>query len=165
MLVVATNQPEQFDWAVNDRLHELVKFDLPSLFLPYFFPSSKIKYLNSDDLERERILLQYFFEFIAEPATSGSRRQRLKLADFDWVKKVKAIVPQTKGMSGRELSNMVLGWQVKILSNNFLPKKNKKNNSATKIKKILSQKLRKKNNTATKINIFLDKKFEKKKLN
>jgi ATPase family AAA domain-containing protein 3A/B len=29
MLVVASNQPEQFDWAVNDRLDELVEFDLP----------------------------------------------------------------------------------------------------------------------------------------
>lgn len=95
MLVVASNQPEQFDWAVNDRLHELVKFDLPG------------------DLERERILLQYFWEFIADPATSGSRKQRLKLAEFDWIKKVKEITPLTKGMSGRELSNMMLGIQAK----------------------------------------------------
>uniref|UniRef100_A0A914Z179 AAA+ ATPase domain-containing protein n=1 Tax=Panagrolaimus superbus TaxID=310955 RepID=A0A914Z179_9BILA len=28
MLIVASNQPEQFDWAVNDRLDELVEFDL-----------------------------------------------------------------------------------------------------------------------------------------
>lgn len=32
MLVVASNQPEQFDWAVNDRLDELVKFNLPGKF-------------------------------------------------------------------------------------------------------------------------------------
>jgi ATPase family AAA domain-containing protein 3A/B len=29
MLAVASNQPEQFDWAVNDRLDELIEFDLP----------------------------------------------------------------------------------------------------------------------------------------
>lgn len=29
MLIVASNQPEQFDWAINDRLDELIKFDLP----------------------------------------------------------------------------------------------------------------------------------------
>uniref|UniRef100_A0A914QS06 ATPase AAA-type core domain-containing protein n=1 Tax=Panagrolaimus davidi TaxID=227884 RepID=A0A914QS06_9BILA len=29
MLIVASNQPEQFHWAVNDRLDELVEFDLP----------------------------------------------------------------------------------------------------------------------------------------
>jgi ATPase family AAA domain-containing protein 3A/B len=32
MLVVASNQPEQFDWAVNDRMDELVEFELPGKF-------------------------------------------------------------------------------------------------------------------------------------
>uniref|UniRef100_A0A914LGX8 AAA+ ATPase domain-containing protein n=1 Tax=Meloidogyne incognita TaxID=6306 RepID=A0A914LGX8_MELIC len=93
MLVVASNQPEQFDWAVNDRLDELVEFDLPG------------------DIERERLLLQYFKEYIADPATSGSRRQRLKLGNFEWIPKMKEIAEKTKGMSGRELSKLVFGWQ------------------------------------------------------
>ncbi|KAI1722748.1 ATPase family associated with various cellular activities (AAA) domain-containing protein [Ditylenchus destructor] len=93
MLIVASNQPEQFDWAVNDRLDEMVEFILPG------------------DQERERILLQYFKEFIAYPATSGSRKQRLKLADFDWIQKMKEVATQTSGMSGRELSKLVFGWQ------------------------------------------------------
>ncbi|KAL7077271.1 hypothetical protein ACQ4LE_003289 [Meloidogyne hapla] len=93
MLVVASNQPEQFDWAVNDRLDELVEFDLPG------------------DVERERLLLQYFKEYIADPATSGSRRQRLKLGNFEWIPKMKEIAERTKGMSGRELSKLVFGWQ------------------------------------------------------
>ncbi len=63
-------------------------------------------------MERERILLQYFREFIVEPATSRSRRQRLKLVDFDWINKLKTIAKQTEGMSGRELSKLVFGWQV-----------------------------------------------------
>ncbi len=29
VLVIASNQPEQFDWAVNDRLDEMVEFELP----------------------------------------------------------------------------------------------------------------------------------------
>ena len=29
MLVVASNQPEQFDWAINDRVDEMVCFALP----------------------------------------------------------------------------------------------------------------------------------------
>lgn len=29
MVVYASNQPEQFDWAVNDRIDEMVPFDLP----------------------------------------------------------------------------------------------------------------------------------------
>ncbi|KAE9551829.1 hypothetical protein FO519_004961 [Halicephalobus sp. NKZ332] len=93
MLIVASNQPEQFDWAVNDRLDELVEFDLPG------------------PVERERILLQYFKEYIADPATSGNKKQRLKLADFDWIEKIKDIAKKTEGMSGRELSKLVFGWQ------------------------------------------------------
>lgn len=37
MLVVASNQPEQFDWAVNDRLDELVEFKLPGILRILFF--------------------------------------------------------------------------------------------------------------------------------
>ncbi|EPB68711.1 ATPase, AAA family [Ancylostoma ceylanicum] len=93
MLVVASNQPEQFDWAVNDRLDQLVEFELPGR------------------PERERILLQYFEEHIAKPATSGARGQRLKLANFDWVEKCAHVADLTEGMSGRELSKLVIGWQ------------------------------------------------------
>ncbi|ETN70522.1 hypothetical protein RB195_020880 [Necator americanus] len=93
MLVVASNQPEQFDWAVNDRLDQLVEFELPGR------------------PERERILLQYFEEHIAKPATSGARGQRLKLASFDWVEKCARVADMTEGMSGRELSKLVIGWQ------------------------------------------------------
>lgn len=32
MLIVASNQPEQFDWAVNDRLDQIIEFDLPGSF-------------------------------------------------------------------------------------------------------------------------------------
>lgn len=94
MLVVASNQPEQFDWAVNDRLDELVEFALPG------------------PMERERILLQYFSQFIATPAMSGSRKERLKLSTkFDWVKKCEEIANTTEGLSGRQLSKLVIGWQ------------------------------------------------------
>ncbi|VDK79927.1 unnamed protein product [Litomosoides sigmodontis] len=93
MLVVASNQPEQFDWAVNDRLDELVEFKLPG------------------PAERERIILQYFDKYIAALATSGSKKARLKLANFDWVKKCTDIAQKTDGMSGRQLSKLVIGWQ------------------------------------------------------
>ncbi|VDN50642.1 unnamed protein product [Dracunculus medinensis] len=93
MLIIASNQPEDFDWAINDRLDQVIEFTLPGM------------------IERERILLQYFSEFIAIPATSGSKKQRLKLVDFDWVKKCAEIAKKTEGLSGRELSKLVLGWQ------------------------------------------------------
>jgi len=31
MMVLASNTPEQFDWAVNDRLDEMVEFMVPGL--------------------------------------------------------------------------------------------------------------------------------------
>ena len=31
MIVFASNQPEQFDWAINDRIDEMIEFDLPGL--------------------------------------------------------------------------------------------------------------------------------------
>lgn len=55
MLVLASNTPEQFDWAVNDRLDEMVQFGLPGLE------------------ERERLMRLYFDKFVLEPATEGKR--------------------------------------------------------------------------------------------
>jgi ATPase family AAA domain-containing protein 3A/B len=43
MMVLASNTPEQFDWAVNDRLDEMVEFMLPGLE------------------ERERLVFDYYF--------------------------------------------------------------------------------------------------------
>ena len=55
MLVLASNQPEQFDWAINDRIDEMVEFDIPSLE------------------ERERMVRQYFDEYVLKPAMEGKR--------------------------------------------------------------------------------------------
>ena len=55
MLCIASNQPEQFDWAVNDRIDEIVEFQLPGV------------------AERERMLLIYFDRYIAQAAMEGSR--------------------------------------------------------------------------------------------
>ena len=55
MLVLASNQPEQFDWAINDRLDEMVDFDVPSLE------------------ERQRMVRLYFDQFVLKPATEGKK--------------------------------------------------------------------------------------------
>lgn len=55
MLVLASNQPEQFDWAINDRIDEMVNFDLPQLE------------------ERERLVRMYFDKHILQPATEGKQ--------------------------------------------------------------------------------------------
>lgn len=55
MLVLASNTPEQFDWAINDRLDEMVEFALPGLD------------------ERERLVRLYFDKFVLQPAAEGKR--------------------------------------------------------------------------------------------
>ena len=50
MMVLASNQPEQLDWAINDRLDEIVEFQLPGLD------------------ERERLVRLYFDKYVLEPA-------------------------------------------------------------------------------------------------
>uniref|UniRef100_A0A8C2Z8R1 ATPase family AAA domain containing 3A n=1 Tax=Cyclopterus lumpus TaxID=8103 RepID=A0A8C2Z8R1_CYCLU len=96
MLVLASNQPEQFDWAINDRIDEIVNFALPG-------PD-----------ERERLVRLYFDKYVLEPATGG--RQRMKLAQFDYGQKCSDIAKRTEGMSGREISKLGVAWQAAAYS-------------------------------------------------
>ncbi|XP_044134213.1 ATPase family AAA domain-containing protein 3A [Bufo gargarizans] len=91
MLVLASNQPEQFDWAINDRIDEIVNFALPGLE------------------ERERLVRLYFDKYVLQPATEG--KQRLKVAQFDYGKKCSELATFTEGMSGREISKLGVAWQ------------------------------------------------------
>ncbi|KAE8592949.1 hypothetical protein XENTR_v10018924 [Xenopus tropicalis] len=91
MLVLASNQPEQFDWAINDRIDEIVHFDLPGLE------------------ERERLVRLYFDKYVLQPASEG--KQRLKVAQFDYGKKCSDLAQLTEGMSGREISKLGVAWQ------------------------------------------------------
>ncbi|XP_035633587.2 ATPase family AAA domain containing 3 [Oncorhynchus keta] len=96
MMVLASNQPEQFDWAINDRIDEIVNFALPG-------PD-----------ERERLVRLYFDRYVLEPATGG--RQRMKLAQFDYGKKCSDIAKRAEGMSGREISKLGVAWQAAAYS-------------------------------------------------
>ncbi|XP_057318403.1 ATPase family AAA domain-containing protein 3A homolog [Microplitis mediator] len=91
MLVLASNTPEQFDWAVNDRLDEMVEFLLPGRE------------------ERERLIRLYFDKFVLQPATEGKRR--LKVAQFDYGSLCREMADLTEGMSGRELAKLGVAWQ------------------------------------------------------
>ncbi|XP_046396665.1 ATPase family AAA domain-containing protein 3 [Ischnura elegans] len=91
MLVLASNTPEQFDWAVNDRLDEMVEFSLPGLE------------------ERERLVRLYFDKFVLKPATEGKRR--LKVAQFEYGKLCSEVACMTEGMSGREIAKLGVAWQ------------------------------------------------------
>ncbi|XP_038579206.1 ATPase family AAA domain-containing protein 3-like [Micropterus salmoides] len=96
MLVLASNQPEQFDWAINDRIDEIVNFAIPGLE------------------ERERLVRLYFDKFVLGPATTG--RQRLKVAQFDYGLKCSDIAKRAEGMSGREISKLGVAWQAAAYS-------------------------------------------------
>ncbi|XP_034052234.1 ATPase family AAA domain-containing protein 3-like [Gymnodraco acuticeps] len=96
MLVLASNQPEQFDWAINDRIDEIVNFALPG------------------QEERERLVRLYFDKFVLGPATTG--RQRLKLTQFDYGQKCSEIAVRAEGMSGREISKLGVAWQAAAYS-------------------------------------------------
>ncbi|KAK0079121.1 hypothetical protein PV325_001700 [Microctonus aethiopoides] len=91
MLVLASNTPEQFDWAVNDRLDEMVEFQLPGI------------------QERERLIRLYFDKFVLQPATEG--KKRLKVAQFDYGALCSKMAEITEGMSGRELAKLGVAWQ------------------------------------------------------
>jgi ATPase family AAA domain-containing protein 3A/B len=91
MLVLASNQPEQLDWAINDRLDEVVAFDLP------------------EAEERERLVRLYCDKYVLEPARDS--KQRLKLGEFDFGSKCSEIAEKVEGMSGREISKLAVAWQ------------------------------------------------------
>uniref|UniRef100_A0A0A9Y793 ATPase family AAA domain-containing protein 3-B n=1 Tax=Lygus hesperus TaxID=30085 RepID=A0A0A9Y793_LYGHE len=96
MLVLASNTPEQFDWAVNDRLDEMVEFTLPGVE------------------ERERLLRLYFDKFVLEPASQGHRR--LKVEQFDFGQFCTDMARLTEGMSGREIAKLGVAWQAAAYS-------------------------------------------------
>ncbi|XP_052819429.1 ATPase family AAA domain-containing protein 3-A-like [Mya arenaria] len=91
MLVLASNTPEQFDWAINDRLDEMVEFILP------------------DREERQRLVRHYFDKYVLQPAFEG--KGRMKIAEFDYDLKCTEIADRIEGLSGREISKLGVAWQ------------------------------------------------------
>uniref|UniRef100_A0A1A9W459 AAA+ ATPase domain-containing protein n=1 Tax=Glossina brevipalpis TaxID=37001 RepID=A0A1A9W459_9MUSC len=94
MLVLASNTPEQFDYAINDRLDEMVEFTLPG-------PE-----------ERERLLRLYFDKYVLKPAAEGARR--FKLETFDYGNTCSKMAKICEGMSGREISKLGVSWQAAV---------------------------------------------------
>ncbi|CAF0919107.1 unnamed protein product [Brachionus calyciflorus] len=90
MLVLASNQPEQFDYAINDRLDEIVNFNLPGLE------------------ERKRMIFHYFDKYLLK---SGPGTKQIKLDSFDFIKKCDELAQKTDGFSGREISKLIVSCQ------------------------------------------------------
>ena len=93
MLVLASNTPEQLDWAINDRLDEMVEFPLPG------------------DDERERLVRLYFERYVLQPAMEGARGRRITVEECDYGKLCSDIAIKARGMSGREIAKLGVAWQ------------------------------------------------------
>jgi len=96
MVVLASNAPEQLDFAVNDRIDEMVHFILP----------------GKD--ERDRLVRLYFDQFILQVA--DKRGSRLKLGEFDYSEACTKVALLCKGMSGREIAKLGAAWQASAFS-------------------------------------------------
>jgi len=95
MIVFATNEPDQLDWAVNDRTDELVHFALPGT------------------AERQKMLELYFEKYIVNGHQQGSSLfggpSKIVIGDdFD---DFASIAQKTEGFSGREISKLAIAWQ------------------------------------------------------
>lgn len=94
MLVLASNTPEQLDWAINDRLDEMIEFALPG------------------DAERERLVRLYFDKYVLQPAVGENiKGRRLKVEEMDFSQLCSEIAKKANGMSGREIAKMGVAWQ------------------------------------------------------
>jgi ATPase family AAA domain-containing protein 3A/B len=88
-VVYASNQPEQFDWAINDRIDEMVEFRLPTFD------------------ERLRMIKQYMEIYLLNP-TNGAKTIVVNDIDEDLFHEFST---QTEGYSGREISKLAIAWQ------------------------------------------------------
>ena len=96
MIVYASNQPEQFDWAINDRIDEMVEFNLPGLE------------------ERTKMIKSYVKIYLSEP-TQGSKPIDVKCIDDDVIRTLATL---TENFSGREISKLAIAWQAAAYGTN-----------------------------------------------
>jgi len=89
MIVYASNQPEQFDWAINDRIDEMIAFPLPQLE------------------ERLQMISLYMDKYLLHPPP-GSKAIAVSGVDEQLLREVAAA---TEGYSGREISKLAIAWQ------------------------------------------------------
>ena len=105
IVVLATNQPEQLDDAIHDRIDEIVWFNKPS------------------EKERKDILFHYLVQFCSPPVTALQKAKFFwqfprsiytgkKLIRMEGVEQnlIEEMAKKTEGFSGRELFKMVVAW-------------------------------------------------------
>mmetsp|Transcript_81303 Transcript_81303/g.230764 ORF Transcript_81303/g.230764 Transcript_81303/m.230764 type:complete len:631 (-) Transcript_81303:410-2302(-) len=87
----------QFDWAVNDRIDEMVEFDLPGLE------------------ERRRMIDMYLSKYLRDAEGSSSGAKKI-VVSFDgegggYDKILDQAAARTDGFSGREIAKLAIAWQ------------------------------------------------------
>eukprot|EP00622_Pseudochattonella_farcimen_P003137 FR738244.1.p1 GENE.FR738244.1~~FR738244.1.p1 ORF type:complete len:299 (+),score=45.02 FR738244.1:2-898(+) len=88
MVVYASNQPEQFDGAVSDRIDEMVEFALPT--------------------EPERLtMIAYYVDMLLSAPTDS---QKIIIEGIT-EEMVHDVAHQTVGFSGREINKLAVAWQ------------------------------------------------------
>jgi len=105
VLVTATNNPDQLDEAVHDRIDEVVGFNLPN------------------ENERRIMLFHYLVKYCQPPSGFSEKAAFVwkyprslyhgkKLIRMEGVSKeiIEKIAKDTEGFSGRELTKMVIAW-------------------------------------------------------
>lgn len=91
MVVYASNQPDQFDWAINDRIDEMIEFKLPDLD------------------ERFRMIQQYINQYIKD--YTGVTITHVEIDE----NLIQIVAEKTDGYSGREISKLAIAWQAAAL--------------------------------------------------
>lgn len=89
MVVYASNQPEQFDWAINDRIDEMVEFRLPTFD------------------ERLRMISQYIDKYLIN-TPPGAKKITVEGVNEEILR---SFASATEGYSGREISKLAIAWQ------------------------------------------------------
>jgi ATPase family AAA domain-containing protein 3A/B len=105
ILIMATNNPDQLDSAVHDRIDEVVGFNLPN------------------ENERRIMLFHYLVKYCQPPQTFSEKAAFVwkypkslyhgkKLIRMEGVTKeiIEKIAAETQGFSGREITKMVIAW-------------------------------------------------------
>ena len=93
MIVFASNQPEQFDWAVNDRVDEIVEFKLPGMG------------------ERIQIINQYLDKYVVNAHKQSRSASTISVAEDVNEEKINEVAQTLDGLSGRQLSKLAVAWQ------------------------------------------------------
>merc|ERR1712157_327553 len=91
MMVYASNQPNQFDEAILDRIDEMVQFDLPAKH------------------ERYKMIVMHIEKYLLNPP-SNNWSKKVKTIDIG-EDEINMVVDITQGFSGRAISKLAIAWQ------------------------------------------------------